>query len=123
FIENKTLFKTPPPLLEADARTYPVSTHFSRRTAQDYVDEAYRKVCKIHRRLPPGGILVFLTGQNEIQHLLKKLRKTFPVEKSKNGGGGGNEDTERTPQVRILASEAAVEIEDVELSTTADMVV
>jgi ATP-dependent RNA helicase DHX37/DHR1 len=45
----------------------------------DYVDEAYKKISKIHKRLPPGGILVFLTGQQEIVNLCKKLRKRFPM--------------------------------------------
>lgn len=35
------------------------------------------QVCQIHRSLPPGGILVFLTGQREVEHLCKKLRTTF----------------------------------------------
>lgn len=53
--------------------------HFNKRTAfDDYVDEAYRKVCKIHRQLPDGGILVFLTGQQEVNALCRKLRQTFP---------------------------------------------
>jgi ATP-dependent RNA helicase DHX37/DHR1 len=56
-----------------------VSVHFNKRTAfEDYVDESYRKVCKIHRQLPDGGILVFLTGQQEVNALCRKLRQTFP---------------------------------------------
>jgi ATP-dependent RNA helicase DHX37/DHR1 len=55
-----------------------VVIHYNRKTPElDYVGEAYKKVCKIHRQLPPGGILVFLTGQQEIQILVKKLRKEF----------------------------------------------
>ena len=62
-----------------EARQFPVSVHFNKRTAfDDYVDEAYRKVCKIHRQLPDGGILVFLTGQQEVNSLCRKLRQTFP---------------------------------------------
>lgn len=56
-----------------------MSVHFNKRTAfEDYVDESYRKVCKIHRQLPDGGILVFLTGQQEVNALCRKLRQTFP---------------------------------------------
>ena len=56
-----------------------MTVHFNKRTAfEDYVDEAYRKVCKIHRQLPDGGILVFLTGQQEVNALCRKLRQTFP---------------------------------------------
>ncbi|KAI5818764.1 P-loop containing nucleoside triphosphate hydrolase protein [Pyronema omphalodes] len=79
FVENKTLFKIPPPMLKVDARQHPVTIHFSRRTASDYVEEAFKKVCRINRRLPPGGVLVFLTGQQEILTLMKKLKAQFPL--------------------------------------------
>ena len=35
-------------------------------------------MCQIQRRLPPGGVLVFLTGQREVERLCAKLRTTFP---------------------------------------------
>lgn len=46
---------------------------FSKKT--DYIGEAYKKVLAIHKRLPPGGILVFVTGQREVEDLCRKLRK------------------------------------------------
>ncbi len=42
------------------------------------MNEAFKKVCKIHKRLPPGGVLVFLTGQQEIEGLCRKLKQKFP---------------------------------------------
>lgn len=33
---------------------------------------------KIHRELPEGGILVFVTGQQEVHTLVAKLRRLFP---------------------------------------------
>ncbi|KAI8871917.1 P-loop containing nucleoside triphosphate hydrolase protein, partial [Ramicandelaber brevisporus] len=79
FVKNESLFPTSiPPVLKVEARQYPVTTHFSRRTTHDYLETAFKKVCKIHARLPPGGILIFLTGQNEIVSMCKKLRKRFP---------------------------------------------
>lgn len=77
FTENATLFKTPPPLINVAARQHPVTVHFNRKTRPDYLDEAYKKVSKIHARLPSGGILVFLTGQNEITTLCRRLEKRF----------------------------------------------
>lgn len=35
------------------------------------------QVAQIHRQLPPGGILVFLTGQAEVKQLCKQLESTF----------------------------------------------
>ena len=40
---------------------------------EDYVEEAFKKVVKIHKNLPSGGILVFLTGKKEITYLCKRL--------------------------------------------------
>lgn len=65
-------------MISVEARQYPVTTHFSRRTELDnYLGEAHKKVCQIHRRLPAGGILVFLTGKSEIHYMCNKLRKSL----------------------------------------------
>ena len=64
--------------LQVESRQYSVTVHFNRRTPNDYVNESFRKVCKIHRTLPAGGILVFVTGQREVEHLCRKLRRQFP---------------------------------------------
>ncbi|GJJ07821.1 hypothetical protein Clacol_002026 [Clathrus columnatus] len=77
FISNTTLFSVPPPVINISARQYPVTTHFSRHTSADYISEAVRKVSQIHTKLPPGGILVFLTGQNEIIGVCRKLQARF----------------------------------------------
>lgn len=37
------------------------------------------QVCKIHRMQPEGGILVFITGQQEAHTLCAKLRRAFPA--------------------------------------------
>jgi ATP-dependent RNA helicase DHX37/DHR1 len=83
FVENTTLFSTPPPVIKVPARQYPVTVHFNRRTVPDYVSEAIRKASKVHARLPPGGILIFLTGQNEIAGVCKRLEARYGVENIK----------------------------------------
>ena len=79
FAQNPNLFPVPPPIIDVAARQYPVTVHFNRRTRPDYVTEAIRKASKIHARLPPGGILIFLTGQNEINGVCWKLEKRYGV--------------------------------------------
>jgi len=107
FTENKNLFRTnPPPLLQAEGRQYPVSIHFARKTQRDYLEEAFQKLCKAHRKLPSGGILVFLTGQNEITALSKRLRQTFPSTVTADVHGS---------KAQIPASEAPQETEDIDL--------
>ena len=109
FSENSTLFKNPPPIINVQARQYPVSIHFNKKTNYDYLDEAFKKVCKIHRKLPEGGILIFLTGQNEITTLVKKLRNEFPFKKKSK--------VEYEEDVEVKLSEnVQQEVEDVEFS-------
>lgn len=56
FTDNQKLFRTPPPVVKVEARQFPVSIHFNKRTPlDDYTGEAFHKTCKIHRMLPPGG--------------------------------------------------------------------
>uniref|UniRef100_A0A3Q2EBR3 RNA helicase n=1 Tax=Cyprinodon variegatus TaxID=28743 RepID=A0A3Q2EBR3_CYPVA len=82
FTENQKLFRTVPPVIKVDARQFPVTVHFNKRTPlDDYTGEAFHKTCKIHRMLPPGGILVFLTGQAEVHSLCRRLRNAFPFRK------------------------------------------
>jgi len=78
FTRNPHLFRQgPPPIVQAEGRQFPVVEHFSRRTERDYVEEMYRKISRGHKKLPPGGMLVFLTGQDEIITLAKRLQKGF----------------------------------------------
>jgi ATP-dependent RNA helicase DHX37/DHR1 len=70
---NGRLFQPAPPVLQVEARQHPVTMHFAKKTEVDHVDAAYRMVCKIHANLPPGGILVFLTGKQEIVKLARRL--------------------------------------------------
>lgn len=77
FAENKALFSVPPPVINVSSRQHPVTIHFNRRTSSDYITEAIKKITKIHTRLPPGGILVFLTGQNEITGVCRRLEAKF----------------------------------------------
>jgi ATP-dependent RNA helicase DHX37/DHR1 len=112
FTANSRLFPTPPPVINVDARQFSVSVHFNKRTAvENYVDEAFKKVSKIHQQLPPGGILVFLTGQDEIRNMCNQLRESFPV-KSKVRLGDGND---WGPRVKCSAQQMDVEIEDMDM--------
>jgi len=48
-------------------RTFPVDIHFSRTPCEDYVDAAVKQVLAIHVSQGPGDILVFMTGQEDIE--------------------------------------------------------
>ncbi|KAH8682955.1 P-loop containing nucleoside triphosphate hydrolase protein [Tricladium varicosporioides] len=107
FTQNKTLFSVPPPVLQAEGRQYPVTMHFARKTNANYVEEAFRKISKGHRKLPPGGFLVFLTGQNEITQLSMRLKEAFRIGQTSAG-----------PQVRISGEDAPIEAEDIDFGDT-----
>ncbi|NXX92661.1 DHX37 helicase, partial [Centropus bengalensis] len=95
FTGNSRLFPVTPPVVQVDARQFPVTVHFNKKTPlDDYSGECFRKVCKIHRMLPSGGILVFLTGQAEVHSLCRRLRKAFPFKK--NNSAGGDDDKEES---------------------------
>ncbi|XP_069727447.1 probable ATP-dependent RNA helicase DHX37 [Phaenicophaeus curvirostris] len=100
FTNNKRLFSVPPPIIQVDARQFPVTVHFNKKTPlDDYSGECFRKVCKIHRMLPSGGILVFLTGQAEVHSLCRRLRKAFPFKKT-NTAGGDDDKEESVEEIR-----------------------
>ncbi|KAK8865947.1 hypothetical protein IAR55_001096 [Kwoniella newhampshirensis] len=118
FAENPTLFNKPPPVIHIQARQHPVTIHFSRKTVSDYVTEAYKKVAKIHARLPPGGVLVFMTGQSEIQGLCRKLEKKYGKKQvTATGQSEGKITGSSGPALPVEERE----VEDVELGGDKDL--
>uniref|UniRef100_A0A1I7UR85 RNA helicase n=1 Tax=Caenorhabditis tropicalis TaxID=1561998 RepID=A0A1I7UR85_9PELO len=79
FTHKKLFPLLTPKVIKVDARQFPVSVHFEKRTPEDYLSSAFRKTCRIHETLPPGAILVFVTGQNEVRQLITKLKRRYPV--------------------------------------------
>ncbi|CAI9781842.1 unnamed protein product [Fraxinus pennsylvanica] len=95
------IFHNPPPVIEVPTRQYPVTMHFSKRTEIiDYIGQAYKKVLSIHKRLPPGGILVFVTGQREVEYLCKKLRKAS--QEIVQNASEGNEESSSVSEEKPL---------------------
>ncbi|EPE02283.1 deah-box rna helicase [Ophiostoma piceae UAMH 11346] len=103
FTQNPKLFLEPPRVIDIEGRQYPVTVHFAQKTRHDYVEEAFRKIVRGHRKLPPGGFLVFLTGEDEIQRLAKRLRLEINGVHSAAG-----------PKVRLPTNEVPYEAEDIE---------
>ncbi|KAL1713944.1 P-loop containing nucleoside triphosphate hydrolase protein [Schizophyllum commune] len=55
------------PTFTIPGRTFPVETFHSKVPCEDYVDSAVKQILQIHLSLPPGDILVFMTGQEDIE--------------------------------------------------------
>lgn len=78
FVESK-LFKPniTPRVVEVNTRMFKVNVLHCKHTKEDYVGEAFKFCVKIHRKLPEGNVLVFLTGKREINELCGRLNEEF----------------------------------------------
>ncbi|OQV23883.1 putative ATP-dependent RNA helicase DHX37 [Hypsibius exemplaris] len=119
FVANQNLFPTPPPVIKIDSRQYPVTIHFNKRTPNEseYLEEAYKKACKIHRELPDGGILIFVTGQQEVQALCSRLRETFPFRPNQTvveGDTSGRDESRANRRKRFKLDDYAIQAIDEE---------
>ncbi|CAG9326922.1 unnamed protein product [Blepharisma stoltei] len=63
------------PLLSIPGRLFPVEILYSQSSEENYPVAAVRTVIQIHSFEDPGDILVFLTGEEEIEHACKLIRK------------------------------------------------
>ncbi|XP_055897569.1 pre-mRNA-splicing factor ATP-dependent RNA helicase DHX16-like isoform X1 [Biomphalaria glabrata] len=67
------------PIFRIPGRRYPVDIYYTKAPEADYLDAAVVSVLQIHVTQPVGDILVFLTGQEEIETanemLLERTRK------------------------------------------------
>ena len=62
------------PLLAVPGRTHPVEIFYTPEPERDYVEAALRTVLQIHATEEPGDILLFLTGEEEIEDACRKIR-------------------------------------------------
>lgn len=61
------------PLLSVPGRMFPVETFYSPSPVDNYVDAAIETVIEICEKEPPGDILVFLTGEEEIEEACRSI--------------------------------------------------
>jgi pre-mRNA-splicing factor ATP-dependent RNA helicase DHX15/PRP43 len=64
----------PPPLFKVSGRIHPVEIFYTQEPEPDYVEASIRTVLMIHRAEGPGDILLFLTGQEEIEDACRKIK-------------------------------------------------
>ncbi|KAF7723566.1 DEAH-box RNA helicase prp16 [Apophysomyces ossiformis] len=56
-------------------RTFPVDIMFSKTPCEDYVDSAVKQALAIHLAQPAGDILIFMTGQEDIEITCQVLQE------------------------------------------------
>ncbi|PXF49490.1 Pre-mRNA-splicing factor ATP-dependent RNA helicase PRP16 [Gracilariopsis chorda] len=62
------------PVFNIPGRTFPVDTFFSKTPMEDYVDAAVWQTVQLHIQAPlPGDILIFMTGQEDIETTCEAL--------------------------------------------------
>lgn len=62
------------PLLAVAGRTHPVEIYYTPEFQQDYLDAAIRTVLQIHATEDEGDVLLFLTGEEEIEDACRKIQ-------------------------------------------------
>ena len=55
------------PIFTIPGRTFPVDVMFSKTPHEDYVESAVKQALTVHLSHPKGDILIFMTGQEEIE--------------------------------------------------------
>ncbi|KAH0802055.1 P-loop containing nucleoside triphosphate hydrolase protein [Histomonas meleagridis] len=63
------------PHLIVPGRLYPVDIIYTQEPVSDYVESAITYAIKIHRDEPSGDILIFLTGEEEIETACQRIRE------------------------------------------------
>ena len=62
------------PLMKVPGRLHPVEIFYTPEPERDYLEAAIRTVVQIHLCEPEGDILIFLTGEQEIEDACKKTK-------------------------------------------------
>ncbi|CAL1710622.1 unnamed protein product [Somion occarium] len=61
-------------ILYVQGRQHPVTIYHTAASQPDYVDSALRTFFQIHTDRPPGDVLIFLPGQEDIENLEKSIK-------------------------------------------------
>ena len=66
-ISKLKLYLCSVPIFNIPGRTFPVQILYSKTPCEDYVEAAVKQAMTIHITSAPGDILIFMTGQDEIE--------------------------------------------------------
>ncbi|KAF4594015.1 DEAH-box ATP-dependent RNA helicase prp43 [Pleurotus pulmonarius] len=66
--------ETRAPLFKVPGRTHPIEIIYSQEPELNYVEAAIRFVLTIHRAEDPGDILLFLTGEDDIEMACREIK-------------------------------------------------
>lgn len=66
-------------IIKLEGRMYPVDIHYLADPAENYVERAVQTVFEINSGEPPGDILVFLTGRDDIDTCIEMVADRIPT--------------------------------------------
>lgn len=75
------------PVVKVSGRTFPVETYYTSAPEPNYLDAAIRTVLMIHQAEDAGDVLLFLTGEEEIEDACRRI-KAEGEELANNGLAG-----------------------------------
>lgn len=61
-------------IISVEGRNYPVDIHYTLEPIPDYIKASVETAIKIHENDVPGNILIFLTGQEEVEVAASMLK-------------------------------------------------
>ena len=67
------------PIYKIPGRTFPVEVFFSKNPVDDYVDAAVKQAIQIHLQPASGDILIFMTGQSDIETTCEVLKERLEL--------------------------------------------
>lgn len=87
------------PILYVKGRQYSVTLNHTTKPVEDFPLAALKTILQIHTSKPPGDILVFMTGQEDIENLVSNLKlyekdlETYFNKIQKEGGQDQDQET------------------------------
>ncbi|MFS8020463.1 putative RNA helicase [Helianthus anomalus] len=73
--EKVSKFFSDCPILNVPGKLYPVEISYTSEQPKSYIESSLRKAIDIHVNEPEGDILIFMTGQDDIEKLVSKLEE------------------------------------------------
>ncbi|PRQ52128.1 putative RNA helicase [Rosa chinensis] len=61
------------PVLNVPGKLYPVEILYSNEHPKSYLESSLKTALDIHIKEPEGDVLIFMTGQDDIEKLVSKL--------------------------------------------------
>lgn len=99
------------PILKVPGRMYPVSLFYTDEPVRDYIAAAIEQVLQIHQNEPNGDILVFLTGEAEIDRAVSRTLKRLE-ELSDGADLGRGPSSSLLLRAKVLALYGSMQLEE-----------